>query len=161
MSLNKRDSWRTPPKVFEYFNKKYNFTLDIASSVDNHLCDKYLTREDDALSYNVDTILEDGDYIWCNPPYSDVRPWVSKAIENKIKGFGTVMLLKNDTSTKWFKDIVNNANEVVFVVGGRIQFLPPDNTVTKSSNNFSSVFAIFHPRGDEFRMSYVDVGSFK
>ena len=101
ISLNKRDSWRTPHKVFEYFNKKYGFKLDIASSIDNHLCEKYLTEKDDALNFNVETILEQGDYIWCNPPYSNVNPWVNKAKENKSKGFGTVMLLKNDTSTKW------------------------------------------------------------
>jgi|26BtaG_2_1085354.scaffolds.fasta_scaffold03248_9 hypothetical protein len=37
-----------------------------------------------------------------NPPYSNPLPWVEKAIEENKKGNVVVLLLKLDTSTKWF-----------------------------------------------------------
>lgn len=43
---------------------------------------------------------------YVNPPYSNVMPWVEKAIEERDKGNLIVMLLNVDTSTKWFAKLI-------------------------------------------------------
>lgn len=43
------------------------------------------------------------DKTFVNPPYSDPLPWVQKAIQEHRKGKRIVLLLKHDTSTKWYK----------------------------------------------------------
>ena len=41
-----------------------------------------------------------------NPPYSNVKPWVRKAIhDNRTYGATIVLLLKMDTSTMWFAEL--------------------------------------------------------
>lgn len=41
-----------------------------------------------------------------NPPYSNTQAWVTKAIQEAKKGRKVVMLLRMDTSTKWFRDLM-------------------------------------------------------
>lgn len=41
-------------------------------------------------------------HVYVNPPYSNPKPWVEKAIEENKKGCFVVMLLKHDSSTQWF-----------------------------------------------------------
>lgn len=57
-----------------------------------------------------------------NPPYSNVMPWVEKAIFlNKSEGFTIVMLLKHDSSTKWFAKL-QEAKAKFMMIQGRLKF---------------------------------------
>jgi hypothetical protein len=46
--------------------------------------------------------LDHNHHVFVNPPYSNPKPWVEKAIQENKKGCFVVMLLKHDSSTKWF-----------------------------------------------------------
>ena len=61
------------------------------------------------------------DKTYVNPPYSKPLPWVRKAIEENNKGKLIVMLLRMDTSTKWFKEL-QEANAVFLWINGRLRF---------------------------------------
>ena len=61
---------------------------------------------------------EDKTYI--NPPYSNPLRWVEKAIEEMNKGKMIVMLLRVDTSTKWFAKLVE-ANAKIMFIHGRLK----------------------------------------
>jgi hypothetical protein len=43
--------------------------------------------------------------IFVNPPYSNVTPWVTKAIAARDEGCTVVMLLKHDSSTQWYMQL--------------------------------------------------------
>ena len=56
-----------------------------------------------------------------NPPYSNPLPWVEKAIaENKL-GKRIVMLLKHDSSTKWYAKL-HAAGAKFLMIQGRLKF---------------------------------------
>jgi len=61
------------------------------------------------------------DKTYVNPPYSRPLPWVEKAIEENKKGKTIVMLLKVDTSTRWYAKLVE-ANAHIFWLNGRLKF---------------------------------------
>jgi hypothetical protein len=61
---------------------------------------------------------EDKTYI--NPPYSNPLPWVEKAIEEMKKGKLIVMLLRADSSTKYFQKCQEYGEVIYF--GRRIKF---------------------------------------
>jgi len=65
--------------------------------------------------------IEWKDKTYVNPPYSKPLVWVEKAIEENKKGKTIVMLLRMDTSTKWFKKL-QEANAVFLWVNGRLRF---------------------------------------
>ena len=62
-----------------------------------------------------------GKKTFVNPPYSNPLPWVEKSIEESRKGKTIVMLVKVDTSTKWwFKLVESGARFAPFL--GRLRF---------------------------------------
>ena len=56
--------------------------------------------------------------IYINPPYSDPKPWVKKAIRTHLR-YETkiVMLLKHDSSTAWFRMLQEAGAEFLFPYG--------------------------------------------
>jgi len=60
--------------------------------------------------------------IYINPPYSNPLPWVRKAIETNHK-YGTkiVMLLKHDSSTRWFSEL-KEAGARFLMIEGRLKY---------------------------------------
>lgn len=56
-----------------------------------------------------------------NPPYSNPMPWVKQAIIENKKGKTVVLLLKVDTSTKWFSELQNN-NAKFLWINGRLKY---------------------------------------
>jgi phage N-6-adenine-methyltransferase len=138
-----RDLFQTPKFVFNWYNKQYKFTCDVAASDHNHLVPNYLTEADDALS------TPWGKVNWCNPPYSNIRPWVDKAIDESTKGKTTVMLVPADTSVAWFREAFYNCTECEFI-SGRISFINAETGKPQSGNNKGSVVFVFDG-GDEQR----------
>lgn len=137
-----RDLYRTPKEVFDYYERRFNFNCDVACSDENRLVDEHwLTQEDDALHYATNWNSRN----WCNPPYSDIQPWVKKAITETKQGRKVVMLLPADTSVKWFKLAFDNCTECHFI-SGRLAFVSEETGKPVSGNNKGSVVFIFDPR---------------
>jgi hypothetical protein len=61
--------------------------------------------------------------VYVNPPYSNPLPWVKKAIETKrnYPDLNVVMLLKHDSSTKWFRMLQEHGSHFLFPYG-RLKF---------------------------------------
>ena len=73
-------------------------------------------------SYEIDALkIEWKDKTYVNPPYSNPLPFVQKAIAEYKKGKRIVMLLRMDTSTKWFKEL-QEAGAVFLWINGRLKF---------------------------------------
>lgn len=56
-----------------------------------------------------------------NPPYSNPKPWVAKAIEEHQMGKTIVMLLKHDSSTQWYA-MLKQAGARFLMVEGRLRY---------------------------------------
>jgi len=76
--------------------------------------------------------------IYINPPYSNPKPWVEKAIRtNHQEGVPIVMLLKHDSSTQWYR-MLKEAGARFLMVEGRLTFKGPNSTPC----SFPSVLAV-------------------
>lgn len=79
------------------------------------------------------------DKTFVNPPYSKPLDWVTKAIEEANKGKRIVMLLRMDTSTKWFK-MLQESGAMFLWVNGRLKHK------TGKPANFPSMLVIMKSR---------------
>ncbi|MDX7989191.1 phage N-6-adenine-methyltransferase [Xenorhabdus sp. 12] len=137
-----RDLWQTPLPLFKALNLEFNFSLDAAASASNTLCANYLTERDNALE--CDWVSYGS--IWCNPPYSDIGPWVNKAaIECRKQCQTIVMLVPSDTSVGWFKLALETVDEVRLITGGRISFVNAETQKPVNGNNKGSLLLIWRP----------------
>jgi len=126
-ALDKVDDRRTPRSLFDPLDVEFGFTLDVAASKDNALADGYYDLEDDALSQPWTGV------VWCNPPYSDLRPWLEKAWQEWLAGGieAMVMLLPaNRTEQGWWQDFVETQRRAGLIdvrfLRGRLRFDTPD-----------------------------------
>lgn len=140
-----RDLWQTPPEVAIATHDEFNFVLDVAASDQNHLYPSYFTEHDNALTQSWSVPGLKG-YCWCNPPYSDITPWVKKAADqNKYGSVGTVMLVPADMSVGWFREALLSVSEVRIITGGRLSFVRADTKQPVNGNNKGSIFLIWRP----------------
>ena len=52
MYSSKKDDWETPQDLFDALNKKYNFDLDPAATVENAKCKEFFTKKENGLLQN-------------------------------------------------------------------------------------------------------------
>ncbi len=142
---DQRDLWRTPPALFACLNAEFCFQLDAAAAAHNALCRKFITAEQNTLETPWADYLSIPGYVWLNPPYSDITPFVKKAASESANQIGTVMLVPADTSVGWFKEAIQTASEVRFITAGRLAFINPVTGKPVSGNNKGSMLIIWHP----------------
>lgn len=134
-----KDLYQTPLSLFQSLDKEFNFNVDVAASSENSLVYSYFDEETNGLIYDWSRLT-----CWCNPPYSNIMPWVEKAAKESKKGATVVMLVPADPSVKWFKRAWETANEVRFI-NGRISFIGARTGLPVKGNNKGSVLIIWRP----------------
>lgn len=98
------DHWTTPKHIYDfYINKGYIDPCPLNSTIDN------LTHDWDCGCYFI------------NPPYSDIKSWVDKAIYEHEKGRRITMLVPARTDTKWFHRLLDYGCHIQFIKG-RLRF---------------------------------------
>ncbi|MFS1865125.1 phage N-6-adenine-methyltransferase [Vibrio breoganii] len=132
-----RDLWRTPQWLYEYLDMFGHFDMDVAASEVSALHPCYLTPEQDAL--NEDTKW--GERVFCNPPYSNIRPWIDQIINRQVYAH---LLVPSDTSVGWWNHAYQHCAEVIFIVG-RISFVNFETGAQINGNNKGSCVFVFDP----------------
>lgn len=143
--VEQRNLWQTPAPLFVALDAEFCLTLDAAASANNALCSLYITEEQNTLETPWADYLSIPGYVWLNPPYSDITPFVQKAADESKNQIGTVMLVPADTSVGWFREAIETASEVRFIIGGRLSFINPVSGKPVSGNNKGSMLIIWHP----------------
>lgn len=123
------DDRGTAPELFGALDREFHFDLDVAASPQNAKCARFYTIGDDGLAQPWNG------RVWCNPPFSSLRPWVEKARAEILarRAELVVMLLPaNRTEQSWWQDLVERERrdrggtlEVRFLAG-RLRFDRPN-----------------------------------
>lgn len=135
------DDRGTDPGDFARFNDRFAFTLDVAAAPHNAKCARYFTRETNGLAQPWA-----GARVWCNPPYSDCRAWVTKAWDEwclplvKRPELIVMLLPANRVEQAWWQDLVEPRRDRA---GSplRVEFL-------RGRMRFDRPNAVIGPKGD-------------
>lgn len=137
-ALDVVDDRRTLPDTFDECRALAGVTgydLDAAASRDNRLAPDWWAIKDDGLSRPW------WGRVWCNPPYSDIRPWIEKAHAEAersrsrpltVSPCSTIAMLlpANRTEQGWWQDLVEPARRdgslEVYFLRGRRRFGHPE-----------------------------------
>jgi phage N-6-adenine-methyltransferase len=120
------DDRATTREVFDPIAARFGgFTVDVAASEENTKCDRFYSLEDDGLMQSWA-----GERVWCNPPYSDLMPWIRKAwVEHATTEVIAMLLPANRTEQSWWQDMVEPYRDrprsplSVEFIAGRLRFL--------------------------------------
>lgn len=163
------DCWRTPKNVFDHYNKEFHFFADVAASDENHLCERYLTRGDNALSVNWGTRWDEAvlaspsklaskdvnvwlpetqkaiSFMWCNMPFSKIEAFLAKIIAEKNRGLGVVALVPYHGQKYWENLVLEHAARIDMIVG-RIAFGDPETGLPRNACSFPVAVIVYDPR---------------
>lgn len=125
------DDRGTDPALYEKLDRRFHFTLDAAAAPHNAKHERYFTRLSDGLVQSWE-----GERVWCNPPYSDIRPWVEKATASGAE-LVVMLLPANRTEQGWWQEWIEPHRDRIFTIPGhhlktgrywtpslRVEFLP-------------------------------------
>lgn len=99
----KTDNWKTPAHIYKQFMDKDYFDPCPFMSTFDGLTIPWKEKN------------------FVNPPYSQLKKWIAKAIEENNKGKSIIMLIPARTDTKAFEMLFNHGCNFYFVTG-RLHF---------------------------------------
>jgi hypothetical protein len=101
------DSWATPEDLFAGLNAEFGFTLDPCPIGHGMPL------------FGADGLLKPwaGERVFCNPPYTDILPWLARAREAEV----AVYLVPVRSDTRWWHEHAMYADEIRFI-RGRLRF---------------------------------------
>ncbi|QHR65257.1 DNA methyltransferase [Escherichia phage aaroes] len=164
-----RDLWSTPYELVAWMESEYgDYDIDAAASKENAVCEKFYSKETNCLK----RWWGSNKHIWLNPPYSNITPFVKKAIEQMEHNNQIDMLLPCDTSTGWFYEAQQRAAEIIWITGevyqedgteysrtGRLAFTSALTGKPVQGNNKGSVIFIMRElkEGEQQKTRYVKI----
>jgi len=132
------DDRATTPETFNPLNELFRFTVDVAASEHNtKVPEHWFGIHDDGLSQPWG-----GERVWCNPPYSNLTPWLEKAwmefeddpVGDEFAELIVMLVPANRTEQKWWQEYVEpyrdqpNSPLRVKFLPGRIRFIAAGKT---------------------------------
>lgn len=152
--VKENNEWQTPQWFFDYLNKRYEFSIDLAASDKNSKCGFYFTKEQNALIQEWHKLKG---WLWCNPPYGRNLPeWIEKAFIESQMGAKIVMLIPASVGTKyWASYIINKVSSITFITG-RIKFDDPNGTI-QDPPKYDSALIIFNRMTHDTKTEYTTI----
>ena len=162
-----KDTAQTPPwfvrAAEEYLG--FKFDLDVCCQTATAKCEAYYSLVD----FGIDSLkVPWGERNWCNPPYSDISPWVIKAASEAKLGNISCLLIPDKPEVGFVRAARIHADTIIHMPF-RLNFLRPDGTEfldskgKKQGPKFPVLLALFTPWGVDMptRDVYVDFRKYK
>lgn len=116
------DEWATPAETYAALDAEFHFADDACP-----------------LGGSVNGLMREwASPCFCNPPYSNIAPWLEKAMLESKAGKTVVMLIPSRTDTRWWHAYVMKASEIRFIKG-RLKF-----NGAKNGAPFPSAVVVFN-----------------
>ena len=126
--------------------ERFRFTIDACAAAHNNKLPSFWTAQDNCLIQSWT-----GHRVWCNPPYSNIRPFVAKALQFEAD-LSVLLLPSNRTEQTWWQDLVEPHRDrqlglSVEFLPGRLRFLAAQDTKIKPNSRppFGCVLLIIGP----------------
>ncbi len=113
----KVDDRATPPEVFDPLHERFRFTIDACALPHNAKLPAYFTPEHNGLEQSWAW-----QRVWCNPPDSNIEPWVIKAKSEYAAHLIVMLLPANRTEQGWWQRHIEPNRDRPG--GPRVEFLP-------------------------------------
>lgn len=112
-----RNEYETPVSLFNTLDAEFNFTCDLAASAHNSKCANYIDEQHNSL---IDDWHKRYGWLWLNPPFSPLRPWIEKAQNEADRGAKVIMLVPTTClATTYFAKRLPVGIRIIY---GRVNF---------------------------------------
>lgn len=120
-----------------------NFYLDVCANDETAKAVRHFSLDEDG---NNGLLLPWDDVNFCNPPFSNITPWIEKAAHEATMGKTTAMIMPNNPETKYVR-LAKEAADTIIEMPFRLKFLRPDGSDFDGGPQFSCLVALITPLG--------------
>lgn len=138
ISTDAEQAYRTPPFIYDHYNRQFRYILDLAADYNNTLCPYFYDAQSDALSrdwigdlYSYHETSNDPTQRcggWCNPPFELGSKFAHRMRRESAKLLNfdtfTMLCLSASIGTKWYADVAPYC--VTEVITPRFGYVHPD-----------------------------------
>lgn len=140
------DDRAVPENLFAEWHRRFRFTVDVAANKHNAKLLNFYTKKNSGLD-----ATWDGERVYCNPPFSNIRPWVEKAWREEGAELVVMLLPANRTEQQFWQELVEPKRDrggvlTVEFLPGRLKFLSPGEDAIRPNNRppFGCVLCIWN-----------------
>lgn len=141
------DDRALPADDFAVLHERFKFTVDAAAAPHNAKLPRFYSAENSGLEASWE-----GESVYCNPPFSDIAPWVRKAW-SETKARVVMLLPANRTEQGWWHDLVEPNRDRpgsrlrLEFIRGRLRFMKPGEATMRPNNRppFGCCLLIWEP----------------
>jgi phage N-6-adenine-methyltransferase len=143
------DLWRTPDALWRELHDEFRFDIDLAALVETSKLDACFAPDHPTphmrCALSAQWLCAFRRVGFCNPPYSNIEPFVAKAVDeaSRRNGFTSVFLLPYSPDVRWWSH-VEHAVEIRRIPH-RVRFLLRDGRPL-GSPTFPSCVVVFRPQ---------------
>lgn len=154
-AIKPSDQWATPNELILSLQAKLGieFGLDVCAAPHNAVCHEFLGHVPWVEGGFIDGLKapwvirgKGPQHVWCNPPYSNVDPWVDKALMELSLGRvrSATFLLNLDPTTKWYGKLweADDFSVRALHLAPRVPFLDVTGTSPAGNRYPSAVFSL-------------------
>ncbi|HVI39170.1 MAG TPA: DNA N-6-adenine-methyltransferase [Anaerovoracaceae bacterium] len=115
-----KQDYGTPPEFITAVGMRLrdDFTWDLAASQENAIAECFYTEADNSLNQRWHELAG---WLWLNPPFTDITPWVKKAYLESQLGARIAVLVPLSFAEWW--DYWVDDKAYVLMLAGRLQFV--------------------------------------
>jgi len=107
------------------------FDVDLAADRTNYVAPRWVSEKQNSLSLDWYALMVGAlDWLWLNPPYAHIAPWVQKAWQESQQGARIAVLIPASTGSNYWRDYVHHKAHVL-LLNGRITFVGQTNPYPK------------------------------
>ena len=111
---NSKQDYATPDDFFLAVRTRFGpLAWDLAASEYNTKIAFYFNEATNSLIQQWHTISPE--YLWLNPPYSNIRPWAKKCLDESEQGAKILFLVPAAVGSNWFAEFVHRKAVVLFL----------------------------------------------
>ena len=141
------DDRALPPEDFAKLHQRFGFTIDVAASAQNAKLSRYYTHEQNGLAQSWAN-----ERVYCNPPFSEITPWVAKAWLEALCPLIVMLLPGNRTEQGFWQEMIEPKRDragsplSTEFLKGRFGFLKPGQVSIRPNQNppFGCVLLIWN-----------------
>lgn len=167
---DEKDLAQTPTWFVEAAERalRVRFVLDVCALPETAKCEAFFSMRGPEPVNSLAANWSETGWNWCNPPYSDITPWVSKAAEQAEAGCSTALLIPDKPEVGYTRQALAACDTAIHMPF-RLNFLRPDGTPFLTSAGkpqgpkFPVALYLFTPQGLHlrYRDEYIDFREYR
>jgi len=119
-------NYETPDYLIKIIEDHFgHIGFDLAADAENTKCsDMWFGVEDDSLAQDWFKVWRESrfEFLWLNPPFKTVRPWMEKCRDESKKGARILSLTKASIGSAWYREVVA-PNAASYILTSRVTFV--------------------------------------